>query len=352
MNKTWPKLLLCLALACSSTAHAELKIGTWNTLRLGHDNGKDMQAMATVVGLADLVALQEVMDPAAIDKLEAAVEARTGESWSSLMSHAIGRGSYKELYAFMWRDSKIAYTDGAVVYLDRGDRFEREPFSAGFLEKSTGQQFAVATAHILYGKSESQRTPEIRALADYWTWLHEVYDRTSAIFLVGDFNLPPGNPAWKPLQAQATHLIKSGGSTLSSRDGVFKSLFDNVLVGPGAASSVSKAYVLNYPKMLKLTHATARATVSDHAPIFVHVDFQRTQAAGQPPFQGSPQQTTPPAIAMSAGVRGNSKSMVYHRPDCPSYNAISDRNSVEFSTTEAAIEAGYRLAGNCPNLAR
>lgn len=54
------------------------------------------------------------------------------------------------------------------------------------------------------------------------------------------------------------------------------------------------------------------------------------------------------AEGSSMPIRGNRNSRVYHLPiGCPSYNAMSPRNIVEFATEEEAIEAGYRKAGNC-----
>ena len=49
-----------------------------------------------------------------------------------------------------------------------------------------------------------------------------------------------------------------------------------------------------------------------------------------------------------AAVRGNSRSMVYHLPNCPNFDDISERNRVTFPNERAAVEAGFRRAGNCP----
>ncbi|SDZ02357.1 endonuclease [Nitrosomonas halophila] len=47
-------------------------------------------------------------------------------------------------------------------------------------------------------------------------------------------------------------------------------------------------------------------------------------------------------------IRGNRSSKVYHLPQgCPSYDAMSSRNIVEFATEGEAIASGYRKAGNC-----
>ena len=48
-----------------------------------------------------------------------------------------------------------------------------------------------------------------------------------------------------------------------------------------------------------------------------------------------------------AGVVGNSRSKVYHRPDCKDVAAIKEANKVSFATAAEAEKAGYRKAGDC-----
>ncbi|EPQ1815245.1 endonuclease/exonuclease/phosphatase family protein, partial [Pseudomonas aeruginosa] len=40
-------------------------------------------------------------------------------------------------------------------------------------------------------------------------------------------------------------------------------------------------------------------------------------------------------------------SRIFHWPGCPSYDKVSPKNRVEFSSVQEAEAAGYRLAGNC-----
>ncbi|HIB08923.1 DNA-specific endonuclease I [Alcanivorax nanhaiticus] len=48
------------------------------------------------------------------------------------------------------------------------------------------------------------------------------------------------------------------------------------------------------------------------------------------------------------GIRGNRNSKIYHLPEgCPSYDRVSPRNVIEFSSESEAQSAGYRKAGNC-----
>lgn len=50
----------------------------------------------------------------------------------------------------------------------------------------------------------------------------------------------------------------------------------------------------------------------------------------------------------TGSVRGNARSHIYQWPGCPFYDAISERNRVEFADAVAAEHAGYRAARNCP----
>lgn len=110
-----------LLLMLSTTALAEVRIASWNVLHLGWNNGKDFEAMAAVAEQFDLIALQELMEPAALTRLRDILEQRTGIAWRQLTSDAVGRSRYKEHYGFLWRVDKVAYVDGAVSYLDRGE---------------------------------------------------------------------------------------------------------------------------------------------------------------------------------------------------------------------------------------
>lgn len=50
----------------------------------------------------------------------------------------------------------------------------------------------------------------------------------------------------------------------------------------------------------------------------------------------------------SAPIVGNRSSMIYHRPDCPDYSKVSERNRTPFKSEAEAQAAGYRKARNCP----
>lgn len=54
-----------------------------------------------------------------------------------------------------------------------------------------------------------------------------------------------------------------------------------------------------------------------------------------------------PTDVSSAPIHGNLNSKIYHPKGCSSYNAMSPRNVVNFSSEEEALSAGYRRAKNC-----
>lgn len=60
----------------------------------------------------------------------------------------------------------------------------------------------------------------------------------------------------------------------------------------------------------------------------------KTKRWGPPPPEGT--------------VIGSANSKKYHRPDCPGYRDMAERNRVFFKTVEEAEAAGFKRAGNCP----
>jgi len=60
----------------------------------------------------------------------------------------------------------------------------------------------------------------------------------------------------------------------------------------------------------------------------------KSQRWGPPPPEGT--------------IIGNSNSKKYHRPDCPGYRDMAERNRVFFKSVAEAEAAGYKRAGNCP----
>lgn len=358
--------LSVLWLSLGNAYAGPVRMGSWNMMRLGDGGEKSYPALALVVSQLDFVAIQEVMNQQGVDSLERAVEQRTGEPWTALCSSPAGSRSYKESYCFLTRDSAVKLEDGAVSFLDRKRVFMREPFSARFRSVSDGATFAAATVHIIYGKGPEDRVVELQELGSYWSWLEQIYPG-EPIMLMGDFNMSPSHPAFAALRSRAVSLVNRGATTLSMSERRFVNLYDLLWTNPKARQSIDGLGVVNFPGMLGWSHAQARQYVSDHAPIAwgfggarlsPQVQMAYTQAQGQRSIISAPaanssvfaatdQQRAQP-VAGSGVVHANRSSMIYHlATGCPSYDTISRKNLVVFSTEADAIRNQYRKAANC-----
>lgn len=72
---------------CISRLTARVRIASWNVKLLGWNNGKNLNAAANIVGRIELVALQDVMGPAAGRHLAKIVSQDTGEPWAPRHQH-------------------------------------------------------------------------------------------------------------------------------------------------------------------------------------------------------------------------------------------------------------------------
>ena len=353
---------ICLALALvlvASAAHASIRAASWNVRHLGWENGKDLNSVAAVINRFDLVAIEEVMDLETVERLADKLSALSGDDWGRLGSRAIGRGSYKEHYAFVWRKSAVSFEGGATVYLDPGDIFARQPLSAMFSDREDGKRFVFAAVHILYGDGPADRTPEIRALADYWEWLESSFD--APVVVAGDFNMTPDHSAWRALGDAATPLIRRGATTLSSYDNRYANLYDNIWVRPGQLEITSSG-IARFPNWLAITHKQARKYVSDHAPVYFtlgskRVDTSTFAAAVNPAHPADGQanaSTNEGCIDLNAGSvkelerldqvgPSRARAIISHRP----YEAIDGLRAVRGLGMSRV--ADIRQAGNtCP----
>jgi len=129
-------LVLTGSLACADNGRPTVKIASFNILRLGQDGydaKKNWDKTVEIVVQFDIVSLLEVITEDAVQALVEKVETRDGKDWEYVMGPAVGRGSYKERYTFIWRDEDIYLVGGSQgMYPDEGDLLEREPYYATF----------------------------------------------------------------------------------------------------------------------------------------------------------------------------------------------------------------------------
>jgi len=336
-----------IANAAPIEAPAETFVGSWNIRNLGWGDEKDYGSVAAVASRYDLLAVQEVMTEEGLERLLGKLERTTRVRWQALKSHHVGRGSYKEMYAFLYRPDRIEWVDGAVVYIDDRDVFEREPFSAVF-RSADGGDFVLASAHLIYGDSVDRRRQEATALAGYRDWLEEAFPGLP-VYIAGDFNLPPSDTAWSEPGRNSFPLIRDGATTLGKRNGSFANLYDNIWVPSGMDLPIAGFGIDEFPaSVLRISHEMARAEVSDHAPVFMVLDDTVATVRFEPWLNMDPSTPADTSSERASGlVVGNSNSGIYHLESCPGYTRTADHNRAYFSSEAAAVSAGYRRARNC-----
>ncbi|WP_019025382.1 MULTISPECIES: helix-hairpin-helix domain-containing protein [unclassified Thioalkalivibrio] len=270
------QVVILVLVALPSIAMADLRLASWNIQNLGWANQKDYSALALIASQFDFIAVQEVMTAEGIYRLRDTLEQATDAEWGVLYSDALGRSTYREKYAFIWREDSAEYVGGALTYIDDSDRFAREPFSAVFRSRGTGQHFLAANVHITYGNRVADRVAEVEALRHYWDWLAQVmpeYERERILF--GDFNLQPHHDGWSAMRAVAEPLITEGATTLSTHDRRYANLYDHIWVPLDHTLPLGDAGILQFPVILSEVtgvywdHEKARSHVSDHAPVYV-----------------------------------------------------------------------------------
>ena len=327
-------------LAMSFPTFADTKLASWNMMRLA-DN-KDNAVVVDILKNFDLVAIQEIMDPDALVRIVTELQTATSEEWGILISHPIGRGTYKETYGYIWRKSVVNYTEESIIYIDDRDIFAREPIAAKF-QTNDGNDFVLANIHVLYGKSKADRIPEIKALVSYWEWLAEVFPNEQ-FFLAGDFNMSPDHNSFDDLKVYADAVIYDEKTSLSTKEGMRANLYDNIWY-PRNIDAKMGAGVYDFTAIYGLTNKYARSNVSDHLPVYLIIQ-SFDENSGQ--FVSRVGDVVEKKVEAAYTVVGNSNSKIYHVYGCKSYEKmLSSVNRIDFDTEADAIEAGYRKAKKC-----
>ncbi|MDQ0664282.1 hypothetical protein QFZ35_002780 [Arthrobacter ulcerisalmonis] len=130
--------------------------------------------------------------------------ARLGDQWQVIVSDvtegAAGKG---ERLAFLYDSSRVqpAGLVGEIVLPPIGEdpqrQFPSTPYTASFTR--AGAAFTLASVHILWGKDDAERLPEITELAEWMhDWAVRPKDWNSSLIVLGDFNLDRiGDPLYE-----------------------------------------------------------------------------------------------------------------------------------------------------------
>lgn len=187
-------------------------IATWNIRAFGDltrewmsaksdSPRRDLQSVLTIANILrrfDVIALQEVRSNlrALRDTLKI-----LGDNWSFILTDVTqGSAGNGERMAFLFDTRRIKLSGLACELVVPEERlksidenalrqqFARTPYAVGFRSEHT--TFVLVTLHIKYGRSASERIPELRAIADWMAdWATSMHSYDQNLIALGDFNV-------------------------------------------------------------------------------------------------------------------------------------------------------------------
>jgi endonuclease/exonuclease/phosphatase family metal-dependent hydrolase len=273
--------LFLLGSASDELLHQEtsghtITIASFNTLRLGRGAHKDLGKVATVLSAYDVIALQEVMSEDTLRKVRDMLTRTTHVLWEYVISaRSLGRTTYKEYYAILFRTDRTMYTDtSGGIWDDEGDHFEREPFYATF--KSGNFDYTIIVMHSDFDNSKKVMRKEARLLTKVFQRVAKRDSLEHDIILMGDFNLSADDEGWDSLKTIPTirHLIPGRTQTTLSTSGGLSKAYDNIWIrnqftNHEYADTANADYY--YHSMFSRSSnpgLEARKKVSDHVPVW------------------------------------------------------------------------------------
>lgn len=244
-------------------------VATFNALKLGWNNGKDMLALACVVSHFDLVGLVEIDAPQGLVDLEAELELLTGETWSSHISpHDVGNANGTEYYGYVWRDAEVTMTGALGFFDDPNDDIKREPYGANFRMGSF--DFTLVVFHLQYGQTISTRRAEAQQLVHVYDYFQSLNGTEQDVLIGGDFNLPGDDAAFTLVDDRnQSYVVDPEQKTTLSGSG-FANSFDNIFFPVAETIELVDAGVLDFTQG---NFPLVSHSVSDHLPVWIEVDI-------------------------------------------------------------------------------
>jgi endonuclease/exonuclease/phosphatase family metal-dependent hydrolase len=264
----------CLMFAAAPvSAQSYLRVVSWNMLHAGWSGQQDWNAYAgqiwnnygSVAGAAngaDLVFAQEVMYAESAASVAAALTAVSGYAWDYRVTDAIGRSSYKERYAVFFRTDRVQLLSSSV-WVDTGDKFEREPQIVKVRHVQTGADYTFINWHTIFGTT-AEREAEVKQIATVFNSIQNGSGSDQDVILVGDHNRDATSPWWTTLTASSpTVSWRVNDLTSINTSCAFASRYDHFWM--------QSSYVTEYSTSGRdyiADMCAFRNGVSDHAPIY------------------------------------------------------------------------------------
>lgn len=267
-------LVVVLVVPGLSWAGSYLRVVSWNLRHEGWSGEtnytgdanqiwKQFGSNSTSPNGCDLVFLQEVMDSGAVAGIASALKTVSGVNWSYAVTPLLGRSSYKESYAVVYRTDTVSLLSSSV-YGDSGDVFEREPQIVKVRQVATGADFTFINWHTVFGTT-AEREAEVRAIDTVFTSVQNASSTDQDVILLGDHNAACTSAAWGNLKAVSPAVsCKLDVPTTLNSSGGYANAYDHFWMQTAYVtefSSTGRDYVAD-----TLAFVTG---LSDHAPVWL-----------------------------------------------------------------------------------
>lgn len=187
-------------------------IGTWNLRAFGgltekweaseNDSPKrdlhSILCIASILSRFDIIALQEVKGDLKAFRHTLKI---LGPHWSFILTDVCkGNEGNGERLAFLFDTRKVKLSGLAcelVVPNEAVEKIREEAFNRQFVRtpyavsfKVADKTFILVTLHVIYGKSAADRTPELKAIAQWLKeWSMDINAFDQSLIVLGDFNI-------------------------------------------------------------------------------------------------------------------------------------------------------------------
>ncbi|RKI68573.1 deoxyribonuclease I [Corallococcus sp. AB049A] len=267
-------VLSLLVLPGAARAGSYLRVVSWNLRHEGWaaeqtylDDAKQLWnqfgASSTSNNGCDLVFLQEVMEAAAATAIAQNLTQVSGVRWQAVVTPLIGRSSYKESYAVLYRTDTVSLVS-STVWTDTGDLFEREPQVVKVRHVPTGADYTFLNWHAVWGTA-TDRALEAQAIDQVFASVQSASASDQDVILVGDHNMVCTHASWSQLKGLSPAVTcKLDVATTMNTSGGYANAYDHFWMQDTYVtefSSTGRDYIAN-----PVDYVTR---LSDHAPVWL-----------------------------------------------------------------------------------
>ncbi|WP_223639089.1 endonuclease/exonuclease/phosphatase family protein [Corallococcus sp. EGB] len=267
-------VLTVLVLPALAQAGSYLRVVSWNLRHEGWaaeqtylDDAKQLWnqfgSNSTSNNGCDLVFLQEVMASSAATAIADNLTQVSGVTWKAVVTPLLGRSSYKESYAVLYRPDTVALLS-STVWPDTEDLFEREPQVVKVRHVTTGEDYTFINWHTVWGTA-ADRTAEAQAIDEVFAAVQDESGTDQDVILVGDHNMACTHASWSQLKGLSPAVsCKLNVATTMNTSGGFANAYDHFWMQDAYVtefSSTGRDYIAD-----PVDYVTR---LSDHAPVWL-----------------------------------------------------------------------------------